>query len=76
MKYSAKLQSLKDAKLYEYTSADGTTKIVATFTPEADKTYDSIIPPKTTEDTSKPTAKVYDVIVSKVFRSNHCHILK
>ena len=76
MKYPAKLQALTDAKLYEYTSADGTTKIVATFTPEAGKDYTSEIPPKTTSDISKPTAKVYNVIVSNIFKFNHHHIFK
>ena len=66
----AKLQELKDAKVYEYTSTDGTTKVVVTFTPEADKDYTSSIPTKTT-DVSKPTAKIYDVIVSRYNYTMH-----
>ena len=57
---------MKDAKLYEYTSTDGTIKVVATFTPETDKDYTSSIPPKTTTDVSKPTAQIYNVIVSSI----------
>ena len=56
---------LEDTKIYEFTSTDGTKKVVVTFTTETNKDYPSLFPP--TEDKAQPntpTSKLFDVVVS------------
>ena len=62
--FPATLIELPEAIIYEYTSTDGTTKVVVTFTPVAGKDYKDIIPPKESDDASKPTGTIFNVIVS------------
>ena len=52
--------------MYQYRSTDGVTKIVITFTPEADTVYKNILPVNASTNPETPTSSVYDIIVSSL----------
>ena len=54
----------KDSIIYDYPTADGSARVVVTFTPVAGKDYKDVIPRDST-DQIKPASVIFDVIVSQ-----------